>query len=321
MQKEREKRIAEVRSVLDRIITETRKGFLGKPEIITLVVQAIAAGLHILIEDVAGVGKTTLIHCLAKATGLDYGRIQFTPDLLPGDITGMSIWDPVKHEFVFKEGPIRRQLLLADELNRAPARTQSALLEAMQEEAVTIDGKRYPLPSPFIVAATQNPFWYTGTYSLPESQLDRFGISLTPGYPDAETEALIIETYKNRNAADQVSCRITPDELLQVQRTVRAVPMEQTVSTYAVTIAEATRRSKRFQSGLSTRGLQHLIRLAQTHALFADRDFLIPEDLKSSAVPVMRHRLVLSPEARSEGRSVSDCIEQLLDTISIPIMR
>ncbi len=260
----------------------------------------------------------SLIVCLAKASNLDYGRIQFTPDLLPGDITGMTIWDPIKREFIFREGPIMHQFILADELNRAPARTQSALLEAMQEEAVTVDGIRYPLPSPFFVAAAQNPFWYAGTYKLPESQLDRFGISITPGYPDSQTETLILDTYKDSEAVDRVAPVITAQRILEIRKLIRSVQIEQKVLAYAVTIGQETRTSEHFQAGLSTRGLQHLIRLAQCSALLGKRSFLIPEDILSAAEPVLRHRLILTPEARSEGRPMSYFINQVVSRVQIP---
>lgn len=303
---------------IQELITETAKGYLGKPSAVSLMVKALVSGLHTLIEDVSGVGKTTLLRCLAKASSLDYGRIQFTPDLLPGDITGMTIWDPVKHEFIFREGPLRHQFILADELNRAPARTQSALLEAMQEEAVTVDGERYPMPSPFFVAAAQNPFWYAGTYKLPESQLDRFGISITPGYPDSRTEILILDTYKNSEAADRVAPVITAQRILEIRDLVQAVHIEQKVLGYAVAIGQATRVSEHFQAGLSTRGLQHLIRLAQSSAIVEKRSFLIPEDILSAVEPVMQHRLMLTPEARSEGKPVSYFIKQVVSRVQIP---
>ncbi|MBC8452772.1 MAG: AAA family ATPase [Spirochaetes bacterium] len=271
-----------------------------------------------MIEDVSGVGKTTLLRCLAKASSLDYGRIQFTPDLLPGDITGMTIWDPVKHEFIFREGPLRHQFILADELNRAPARTQSALLEAMQEEAVTVDGVRYPMPAPFFVAAAQNPFWYAGTYKLPESQLDRFGISITPGYPDIPTETLILDTYKNSEAVDRVSPVITAQRILEIRNLVRSVQIEQKVLGFAAAIGRETRESEHFQAGLSTRGLQHLIRLAQSNAVMGKRNFLIPEDILSAAEPVLQHRLMLTPEARSEGKPMSFFIKQVVSRVQIP---
>ncbi len=304
---------------LQDLIAETGKGFIGKRAVVELAILSVLSGLHLLIEDVAGVGKTTLVHCIARATGLEFGRIQFTPDLMPGDITGMTIWDPVKREFIFREGPLRRQLILADELNRAPARTQSALLEAMQEQAVTIDGQRFPLPDPFIVAATQNPNWYAGTYKLPESQLDRFGVSMTPGYPDPETESFLIDAFKDRDAVDRVSQVASPEEITAVRKRIASIAMKEEIRNFAVSLAQATRESKFFQHGVSTRGLQHIIRLAQAHAALEAREFLIPEDILKAASPVLRHRLVLTPESRSQGRPIEHFIASTAAVLTIPI--
>ncbi|MBI9103701.1 MAG: MoxR family ATPase [Spirochaetales bacterium] len=297
---------------------ETAKGFLGKPEIVNLMVLGLVSGLHILIEDVSGIGKTTLVRCLAKGCGLDYGRVQFTPDLLPGDITGMTIWDPVKREFIFRKGPIHKQFLLADELNRAPSRTQSALLEAMQEEAVTVDGVRTPLPAPFFVAATQNPTWYAGTYNLPESQLDRFGLSISPGYPEEKVEESILKEFKAELPEDRISAVTTPERIKELKGLISSVRIDDLLLSYIVNIGKESRLSSDFQTGISTRGLQHLIRLAQGRALLNGRAFIIPEDLIESAGPVMRHRLPLSPEARSEGKPVEMFIKKLLSRIPIP---
>lgn len=298
---------------------ETSQGYLGKPEVVELLVQALVSGLHTLIEDVSGVGKTTLVKCLVKASGLDYGRIQFTPDLLPGDITGMTIWDPVKREFLFKPGPVHRQFLLADELNRAPARTQSALLEAMQEGAVTVEGRRNPLPEPFFVAATQNPEWYAGTYILPESQLDRFGIRIIPGYPDGATEASVLGIHKNTLPEDRVQTVSDASEILSLRSLIRDVHLDPAVLDYAVSLGAKTRASGEFQTGLSTRGLQHLIRLAQSRAVLQGRGFVIPEDLLHSIHPVMEHRLVLTPESRSEGRTAGDLIDKIAAQVPLPV--
>ncbi len=300
------------------LIDETARGYLGKPEVVSLLVQAMTSGLHVLMEDVSGVGKTTLIRCLAKACGLDYGRIQFTPDLLPGDITGMTIWDPVKRDFIFKDGPVRHQFLLADELNRAPARTQSALLEAMQEGAVTVDGKRNILPDPFFVAATQNPSWYAGTYNLPESQLDRFGISVSPGYPDSSTEASILLRFKEHDPDEEVSSITVPERIKELKELICGIHIDEKILNYTTAIGKQTRESSGFHSGLSTRGLQHLIRLAQSRAVMNGRGFVIPEDLIESAIPVMRHRLVLTPEARTAGKTIEYHIRMLLSDIAIP---
>lgn len=310
--------VSEAGKKINALSIETSKGFLGKPDVVLLLTQSLAAGLHTLIEDISGVGKTTLVRCLAKASGLDYGRIQFTPDLLPGDITGMTIWEPVKREFIFRPGPIHHQFILADELNRAPARTQSALLEAMQEGSVTTEGKRMPLPEPFFVAATQNPEWYAGTYPLPESQLDRFGIKITPGYPDNSVESSILGEYKNLNPEDRITPITNANEIMEIKKTIMAVEIVPKVLNYTVAIGDTTRKTPDFQSGLSTRGLQHLIRLAQAKAVINERNYLIPEDILESVIPVMEHRITLSPEARGEGKNLRDLIEKTTKAVPVP---
>lgn len=301
------------------IITETEKGYLGMPQAAQTAVLALVSGLHLLVEDVSGVGKTTLIRCLAAASGLDLGRIQFTPDLLPGDITGMMIWDASSREFIYREGPLHHQFILADELNRAPARTQSALLEAMQEETVTVDAVVRPLPSPFFVAATQNPAWYAGTYKLPESQLDRFGLSMTPGFPDRKTEVRILSEFKDKKAVQQVSRVSSSEDIIELRNLVASVHAEVKILEYAAALAGITRDAAPFQSGLSIRGAQHLLRAAQVKAVMQGRSFIIPEDLQSMAASVMRHRLLLTPEERSRGVSVSNVLDELLSKVPVPV--
>ncbi|MBF9014667.1 MULTISPECIES: MoxR family ATPase [unclassified Oceanispirochaeta] len=301
------------------IIKETEKGYLGMPQASETAVLALVSGLHLLIEDVSGVGKTTLIRCLAAASGLELGRIQFTPDLLPGDITGMMIWEPSSREFLYREGPLHHQFILADELNRAPARTQSALLEAMQEDTVTVDGVVRPLPSPFFVAATQNPAWYAGTYKLPESQLDRFGLSMTPGFPDRETEVRILSEFKDKKAVHQVSRVASPEDILDLRSLIASVHGEANILDYAAALAGITRDAALFQSGLSIRGTQHLLRAAQAQAVMQGRSFIIPEDLMNMAASVMRHRLLLTPEERSRGVSVSKTVDELLKRVPVPV--
>jgi len=305
---------------IKKIEAETAKGYLGMPDVLQQAVLALTGGLHLLIEDISGVGKTTLVRCLAAASGLDFGRIQFTPDLLPGDITGMTVWEPVQREFLYRSGPIHHQFIMADELNRSPARTQSALLEAMQEESVTVDGIMRKLPDPFFVAATQNPSWYAGTYALPESQLDRFGISMTPGFPASEVESLILGEFKDRKAAEGVGTVSSPEEIRELRQLISSAHVQKEVLDFAVAIARRTRSAEGFLSGLSIRGLQHLLRGAQAAAVREGRSFVIPEDLRMMAVPVMRHRLLLSPEARSRGEQVEKLITGLVAGIPVPAL-
>jgi MoxR-like ATPase len=304
--------------IIKSIINETAKGYIGMPKVLEMAVLALVSGLHLLIEDLTGVGKTTLIRCLATVSGLDLGRIQFTPDLLPGDITGMMIWEPVQKAFLYREGPIHHRFIMADELNRAPARTQSALLEAMQEKSVTIDGVSRTLPRPFFVAATQNPSWYAGTYNLPESQLDRFGFSLSPGYPDSDTEVTILGEFKDHQPVDMVKAVTNSEEILNIQSLIAQVFVAKPVLDYTVAIGRKTRNFEKIQTGLSIRAQQHLLKAGQSVSILNGRSFLIPEDLLQIAVPVLRHRLLLTPDSRSKGEKVENVIQQILSEIPKP---
>lgn len=305
--------------LMKQIEEETRKGFLGKEELVKNMVLCLSAGLHVLIEDVAGVGKTTLVKCLSRASGLDYGRIQFTPDLLPGDITGQNIWEPVKREFIYKEGAVVRDFVLADEINRASARTQSALLEAMQDGSVTVDGETRKLSDLFFVAATQNPSYYAGTFKLPESQLDRFGAFLTPGYPDSEREVEILLQYKNRNPEDNISQVAEREDLIRLRKIIQDIEIKDNVARYLVQSVHETRNSPHLKAGVSTRGTQHLLRASQAHALYEGRSFVIPEDVKYSASFVLPHKITLSPEARTQQMDEKSVINGIFDKLEIPV--
>ncbi len=304
--------------LIQSLTAETNKGFLGKEDAVGILVSGLLSGMHVLIEDVSGIGKTTLVKCLARASGLDFGRIQFTPDLLPGDITGMMIWDHQIKEFRFNKGPLNHSFILADELNRASARTQAALLEAMQEDTVTVDGISRPLPQPFFVAATQNPFRYTGTFTLPESQLDRFGLSFSPGYPERDTEAKILTEYRIEDPLNRVGEISGPGEILAIRQHILGIKGSPEVIQYLVDLAEQSRDSSVFQSGLSTRGARHLMQAAQCSAAREAREFIIPEDIILSAPAVMRHKLVLSTESRGSGIGMDEAIETLIRSVKIP---
>lgn len=292
--------------------------FVGKEETVQSVLIAFFGGLSALIEDIPGVGKTTLAKSLAAATGLDFGRIQFTPDLLPGDIVGMTIWSQEKRDFVFKEGSIMHQFILADEINRASARTQSALLEAMQEEAVTVDGTTYPLPKPFFVIATQNPSQYAGTFQLPEAQLDRFGLSFTIGFPDSEREMKILDKFHVNDPFSVVDSVTSPEEILLLRQAVQDVRVDPKVKTYLTQLSSATRQSKHLRLGMSPRATLHLLIAAKGMAFLNKRDYVIPEDAVSVTQPVLQHRLILSPEARMENRTVGEVISGLVKSIPLP---
>ncbi|MGL1893731.1 MAG: MoxR family ATPase [Spirochaetaceae bacterium] len=308
-----------MKSIIEKLIIETSKGFIGNSTVIEDAVLAFVAGLHILIEDISGVGKTTLVKCLAKSAGLELGRIQFTPDLLPGDITGMTIWDPVQRQFNLKKGAIFSELILADEINRASPRTQSALLEAMEEKTVSIDGKSFTLPNPFIVIATKNPSFYLGTFDMPESQIDRFGILIKPGYPSIENEKKILLDFKNIEPVDNVNKVSDISEITSLIKYVHSVNISDDVLEYIVNIGNKTRNHTDVKYGLSTRGLKHLIKFSQSKAIFSDRDYLIPEDVIYSVKRVFPHKIQLTSEAILNNKSINLIISEILKKIAIPV--
>jgi MoxR-like ATPase len=292
--------------------------FVGKEAQIHTLLVAFSAGLHVLIEDVPGVGKTTLARCLAVSAGLDFGRIQFTPDLLPGDITGMTIWSPEKREFVYKQGALMHQFVLADEINRASPRTQSSLLEVMQEGSVTVDGTTHRLPQPFFVIATQNPTSFLGAFPLPEGELDRFGVSLSLGYPDGDDEVEILSRFRDRDPLQDLEAVSTPGALLGTRESIRRIHVAEGIKRFIADIASATRTSARLKLGMSPRASQHLMLAAQGEALFQARDFVIPEDVVALAPAVLAHRLILSGEARMEGIRPQEVVSRVLGKVKIP---
>lgn len=292
--------------------------FVGKQHAVHHLLIGFLSGLHVLIEDIPGLGKTTLAMTLAKAAGLDFGRIQFTPDILPGDIVGMTVWSAEKREFVYKEGAVMHQFVLADEINRASARTQSSLLEAMQEQTVSVDGRTISLPEPFFVVATQNPTSFTGTFLLPESQTDRFGVSLSIGYPAAGEEVTILERFKVNNPLEEVEPVTTPEEIINIRNMARLVRTDRSIDDYLVAIAENTRKSARIRLGMSPRATQHLLLAAQTQALFSGRTYVIPEDVMSTANAVLAHRIILSAEAKVNNLTAASVIEDILSKTPAP---
>ena len=292
--------------------------FIGKPETIRTLLTGFVSGLHVLIEDVPGVGKTTLARSLAAAVGMDFTRIQFTPDLLPGDITGMTIWDQEKKDFVYKQGAIMHQFVLADEINRASPRTQSSLLEAMQDGSVSIDGRTYRLPDPFFVVATQNPSDFIGAFHLPEGELDRFGVALSIGYPLSNDERSILNRFQSEEPLSHVKPIMSPTEVTETRAQVRKVQISDAVRGFIIQIANKTRASRFIRLGASPRASLHMQIAAQGHAYIDGRAFVIPEDVMAVTIPVLGHRIILSAEARMENKSAASVIAQILKECEIP---
>lgn len=291
----------------------------GKPEQIeTLVIALLAAG-SVLMEDVPGVGKTTLAKALAKSLDVEFRRVQFTPDLLPSDILGASVYNPQDGGFTFREGPIFCSVLLADEINRASPRTQSALLEAMSEGQATIEGKRYYLPQPFIVLATENPVDFHGTYPLPEAQLDRFLVQLRLGYPDRSTETEMLLSQAVAIPVDRLQPVLRLEEVLCVQTMVRQVHVERTIARYIVDIVQATRQHHQLKLGVSPRGSLMFFRAVQAAAFADDRDYVLPDDVQRLAVPVLAHRTVLTSKARYGSLTKEQVIEEVLNQVPVPV--
>ncbi|HEY4091164.1 MAG TPA: MoxR family ATPase [Luteibacter sp.] len=297
--------------------------FIGQPQVFEQVLLALLAAGHVLIEGVPGLGKTLLVRALASAVGGSFGRVQFTPDLMPSDVTGHAIYDMKAERFQIRRGPVFANLLLADEINRAPAKTQAALLEAMQENQVTIEGRRFPLPQPFMVVATQNPIEQEGTYALPEAQLDRFLVKVQIDYPAlADETRMVTEVLGGQVAADldvsRVAAVMNDAGLIAIQRMVASLRVDHEVVDYAVRIARATREWPGVMTGAGPRGGLALIRLARAAALLDGRDFVTPDDVRGVAIPALRHRIVLAPEALIDGQHVEDILKGLLHKVPAP---
>jgi len=308
--------IDQLAEVAEAILGEVERAVIGKRDVLELVLMALIADGHVLIDDYPGLAKTLMARSFARAAGLEFGRIQFTPDLLPSDITGSSIYNQRDGDFEFRAGPVFANLLLADEINRAPAKTQAALLEAMQERQVTIDGRTHRLPDPFLVVGTQNPIEFEGTYPLPEAQLDRFLVRLSVGYPSADDEWRILEDRMERKA-DEVQIRRVagPEDLAGLKRAAEDVHVSEAAGLYMVAVVAATRDNPRVQVGASPRGSLALLKLGRARALLAGRDFVTPEDVKAAAPFALGHRITLRPEywvQRARGEDiVGECLEQV----------
>jgi MoxR-like ATPase len=291
---------------------------IGKRAEVELAIIGLAGAGHLLIEDVPGVGKTMLAKALARATGSTFKRIQFTPDLLPSDVTGVSIYNQRTGEFEFRAGPIVAHVVLADEINRATPKTQSALLEAMEEHQVTVEGVTRPLPSPFMVLATQNPIEYEGTFPLPEAQLDRFLLRIHLGYPEALQEASILERQMLRHPIEDLEAVTTAYELQQLQQAVRGIHVDGQMQRYIVHVVSLTRDHADVYLGASPRGSLSLMRASQARAMLLGRDYVIPDDIKALAPAALAHRLIMSPEARMRNATARAVVEQILREVPVP---
>jgi MoxR-like ATPase len=292
--------------------------FVGDRAVVRLAILGLIGRLHVLIEDIPGVGKTTLALALARATGLQLARIQCTPDLLPADVLGLSVWDGNRREFVYKPGPIHAQFVLADELNRTSPRTQAAFLEAMQEERVSIDGKTIPLPQPFFMIATQNPQYFVGTFPLPEAELDRFGLSFSIGYPSSTQESSILSRGNPLKAAESLEPVTDSSTIQTLREMVEQVYVSEPIRQYIVEILRTTRTAQEFKLGASPRAGVFLQQAARAAALLEGRDYVIPEHVEYSATAVLSHRVVLASQVRFAGKQASDYIGSLVASVQKP---
>ncbi|MBB3207294.1 MoxR-like ATPase [Rhodopirellula rubra] len=300
-------------------LTDSLSGIIqGNREIIEVLVIALLSNGSVLMQDVPGVGKTTLAKAVAKAIDVEFHRVQFTPDLLPADILGSSIYNPSEGTFRFRPGPIFCHVLLADEINRASPRTQSALLEAMSEMHATIEGVQHDLPTPFLVLATQNPVEFHGTYPLPEAQLDRFLVQLELGYPDADTEVKILHAQALSHPLERLESVLTKDDVIEFQERVRNIRVDEIISRYIVEIIQQTRDEPRLKLGVSPRGSLMLFRASQAAAFVAGRDFVLPDDVQRLAPYVLSHRLIMTPKAKYGGASAHEMVAEILARVKVP---
>lgn len=292
---------------------------IGKDKITNLCFVALLCEGHLLLEDVPGIGKTTLAKTLARSLGCTFRRIQFTPDLLPSDVTGLAIYNQKTQDFEFRPGPLVTQILLADEINRATPRTQSALLEAMQERQITVDGNTVILPRPFLVLATQNPIELEGTFPLPEAQLDRFFMRLTIGYPSADEESAILKRVGDKEPLDELQIVLAGRQLDDMERAVHGIRVEDSVREYVVAIARATRAHPAVELGVSPRGTLALYHAAQAFAAINGRDYVLPDDIKYLAPHVLTHRLIIGAQTRLRGRSAEEIVREIVESVPAPV--
>lgn len=310
-----------IQQVAQTLIRNIQQVLVGKEEVIELALVAILCEGHLLLEDVPGIGKTTLAKAIAQSLTCSFARIQFTPDLLPSDISGISYFNQASQQFEFRAGPILNQIVLADEINRATPRTQSALLEAMQERTVTVDGVTHQTPRPFLVMATQNPIELEGTFPLPEAQVDRFLLRISLGYPSLEEEHEILLRHKLADPLDKLEAVASPDALLASQQAVREIAVEESVRDYIIRVVQATRHHAAVELGASPRGSLSLYRAAQALAAIRGRTFVLPDDVKYLAPGVLTHRLVISPQIRLRGRTPEAVLTEIIESVPVPVER
>ena len=308
-----------IAEVARRLRENIQKVIVGKDEVIDLSLAAVLCEGHILIEDVPGIGKTTLARALAASLGCSFRRIQFTPDLLPSDVTGLSWFNQKEQAFEYRPGPIMSQVVLADEINRATPRTQSALLEAMQERQVTVDGVTRPVPRPFLVVATQNPVELEGTFPLPEAQIDRFLLRLSIGYPSETEENTILERFRLADPLPDLEAVTTPEEMIQLQAERRRVRVEDSLRDYVVRVARATRQHAEIELGASPRATLSLYQAAQAWAAIRGREYVLPDDVKLLAPHVLTHRLMIAPQAQLRGRRPEEVVAGVVGAVAVPV--
>ncbi|APC47152.1 AAA family ATPase [Virgibacillus halodenitrificans] len=304
-----------------KIIDNINKVMSGKEEVATLSLVALLAEGHVLLEDVPGVGKTMLVKTIAKSLDCDFRRIQFTPDLLPSDVTGISIYNPKELEFEFRGGPILGNIILADEINRTSPKTQSSLLEGMEEKSVTVDGKTIPLKQPFFVMATQNPIEYEGTYPLPEAQLDRFILKLKMGYPSMAEELEMLQRTSKQHPLETIHAVMSRDELIELQQEVKEIYIDKSIQQYIINLATASRNNPLIYLGVSPRGSISLMKAAKAFAYINNRDYVLPDDIKFLAPYVLSHRIILHSEARYDGVTNEEVIHSIIKNTHIPIRK
>jgi MoxR-like ATPase len=310
--------MSDVKSFVEKVIANIEKVIIGKRDTVELAVVGLLCQGHLLIEDVPGVGKTMLARSLARSIGCSFSRIQFTPDMLPSDVTGVSIFNQVSREFEFRPGPVMAQVVLADEINRATPKTQAALLEAMEERQTTVDGVTRPLPRPFMVLATQNPIEYEGTFPLPEAQVDRFLMRLRLGYPAAADEVAILDRQQFHHPFEALEQVLTVEELVAAQEAIKDVYISPALKRYIVEIAHQTREHPEVYLGASPRGSLALYRTAQARAAMVERDYVLPDDIKALIVPALAHRVILGPGARLRDLNAQQVVEEIMHNVPVP---